>query len=148
MNPDDLNTFAQLAIQKQFTPITNLNPVAGGVAGVGSMGLGMGQGGINTGYGGNNNSLSTGLGWNIGTGQLALGGIQALGNLWSAWNAQKMAKEQFNYQKGITETNLTNQIQSYNTTLSDRINARAFTEGRPDGYAEQYLAENQLRDRR
>ncbi len=98
--------------------------------------------------GGLNNSLSTPLGMNLGTGQLVLGGIGTIGNLWSAWQAQKLAKEQFNYQKGITDTNLTNQIQSYNTALSDRINSRGFTQGDSQSTIDQYIEENSMRDDR
>ena len=98
--------------------------------------------------GGINNNLSTPLGMNLGTGQLVLGGIGTIGNLWSAWQAQKLAKEQFNYQKGITDTNLANQIQSYNTALSDRMNARGFIQGDSQSTIDQYIEENSLRDRR
>ena len=98
--------------------------------------------------GGMNNSLSTPLGMNIGTGQLVLGGIGTIGNLWSAWEAQKLAKEQFNYQKGITNTNLANQIQSYNTALTDRITSRGFIQGDSQSTIDQYIEENSLRDRR
>ena len=98
--------------------------------------------------GGVNNNLSTPLDWNIGTGQLVLGGIGSIGNLWSSWQAQKLAKEQFNYQKGITDTNLANQIQSYNTALSDRMNARGFVQGDSQSTIDQYIEENSLRDRR
>ena len=98
--------------------------------------------------GGVNNSLSTPLGMNIGTGQLVLGGIGTLGNLWAAWQAQNLAKEQFNYQKDITDTNLANQIQSYNTALSDRINARGFMQGDEQSTIDQYIEENSLRYRR
>ena len=98
--------------------------------------------------GGINNNLSTPLGMNLGTGQLVLGGIGTIGNLWSAWEAQKLAKEQFNYQKGITDTNLANQIQSYNTALSDRMNARGFIQGDSQSTIDQYIEENSLRDRR
>lgn len=98
--------------------------------------------------GGINNNLSTPLGMNLGTGQLVLGGIGTIGNLWSAWQAQKLAKEQFNYQKGITDTNLANQIQSYNTALSDRINARGFVQGDSQSTIDQYIEENSMRDRR
>ena len=98
--------------------------------------------------GGVNNSLSTPLGMNIGTGQLLLGGVGTIGNLWSAWQAQKLAKGQFNYQKGITDTNLANQIQSYNTALSDRITSRGFTQGDSQSTIDQYIEENSMRDRR
>ena len=98
--------------------------------------------------GGINNNLSTPLGMNLGTGQLVLGGIGTIGNLWSAWQAQKLAKEQFNYQKGITDTNLANQIQSYNTALSDRINSRGFMQGDSQSTIDQYIEENSMRDRR
>ena len=98
--------------------------------------------------GGVNNNLSTPLDWNIGTGQLVLGGIGSIGNLWSSWQAQKLAKEQFNYQKGITDTNLANQIQSYNTALSDRIAARGFMQGDSQSTIDQYVENNSMRDRR
>ena len=98
--------------------------------------------------GGINNNLSTPLGMNLGTGQLVLGGIGTIGNLWSAWQTQKLAKEQFNYQKDITDTNLANQIQSYNTALSDRINSRGFVQGDSQSTIDQYIEENSLRDRR
>ena len=98
--------------------------------------------------GGMSNSLSTPLDWNIGTGQLVLGGIGTIGNLWSAWQAQKLAKEQFNYQKGITDTNLANQIQSYNTSLVDRINARSFMQGDSQETTDAYIAANSLKDER
>lgn len=98
--------------------------------------------------GGVNNSLSTPLGMNIGTGQLLLGGIGTIGNLWAGWQAQKLAKEQFNYQKGITDTNLANQIQSYNTALTDRINARGYMQGDGQSTIDQYIQGNSIRDRR
>ena len=98
--------------------------------------------------GGINNNLSSPLGMNLGTGQLVLGGIGTIGNLWSAWQAQKLAKEQFNYQKDITDTNLANQIQSYNTALSDRMNSRGFMQGDSQSTIDQYIEENSMRDRR
>ena len=98
--------------------------------------------------GGVNNSMATPLGMNIGTGQLLLGGVGTIGNLWAGWQAQKLAKEQFNYQKGITDTNLANQIQSYNTALTDRINARGFMQGDSQSTIDQYIENNSMRDRR
>lgn len=94
------------------------------------------------------NNMATPLGMNLGTGQLALGAIGTIGNLWSSWQAQKLAQEQFNYQKGITDTNLANQIQSYNTALSDRIAARGFMQGDSQSTIDQYIEDNSMRDRR
>ena len=93
-------------------------------------------------------SAATPLGMNLGTANLALGGIGTFGNLWAAFEAQKLAKEQFQYQKGITDTNLANQIQSYNTALEDRIKARASVTGAGEAEVNQYIADNSLRDQR
>jgi hypothetical protein len=119
-------------------------PIGSNMVGMGGVTAGMNLPANNT-LGGQGNN---GLGFNLGTGQLVLGGIQAIGNIWAAMEAQKLGREQFNFQKGITNTNLANQITSYNTTLADRIKSRSFTEGRPDGYAEQYIEDNKLRDQR
>ena len=88
------------------------------------------------------------LGFNMGTANLLVGGIGTIGNLWASYEAQKLAKQQFQYTKGVTDTNLANQIQSYNTTLSDRINARASMTGANQESVDKYLAENSLRDQR
>ena len=93
-------------------------------------------------------SNATPIGMNIGTGQLALGAIGTIGNLWAAWQAQKLAKEQFNFQKGITNTNLANQIQTYNTALSGRAESRGYMQGDNAEQTAAYIEENQLRDRR
>ena len=93
-------------------------------------------------------TAGTPLGFNLGTGQLALGAIGTLGNLWAAFQAQKLAKEQFDFQKGVTNTNLANQIQSYNTSLVDRINARSFMQGDSQGTTDAYIAANSLKDER
>ncbi len=88
------------------------------------------------------------LGMNIGTGQLALGAIGTIGNLWAAWQAQKMAKKQFNFQKGITNTNLANQIQTYNTALTGRAETRGFMQGDSEADTAAFVEQNQLRDNR
>jgi len=87
----------------------------------------------------------TGLGLNMDTGKLALGGLQTIGSLWQAWEANKLAKEKFKFQKDFANTNLTNQIQSYNTTLADRTRSRTFTEGGSDEAAQAYIDEHSLR---
>ena len=93
-------------------------------------------------------TAGTPLGMNLGTANLVLGGIGTLGNLWASYQAQKLAKEQFNFQKGVTNTNLANQIQSYNTSLIDRINARSFMQGDSQETTDAYIAANLLKDER
>lgn len=131
----------------QFAGNTSLAPGAGtGLAGgYSTQGLGAtaGLSGVAGGAAG-----ASGLGFNIPTAQMALSGLGAIGNIMSAFNAQKLAKKQFEYQKGITDTNLANSIQSYNTTLADRARARGAMEGQSQGQIDQYVAQNSLRDRR
>lgn len=89
-----------------------------------------------------------GLGFNLGTANLVLGGIGTIGNLWMAYQAQKLAKEQFAFQKDITNANFANQLQSYNTTLTDKINSRTAQEGGDTADAQAYVDNNKLEDTR
>ena len=90
------------------------------------------------------NGAGTGLGFNIGTGQLALGGLSALTNIWGANKQMKLAEDQFDFTKKIATTNLNNQVKSYNTALEDRIRSRAAMEGSSSAEAEAYLNKNRL----
>ena len=69
------------------------------------------------------------FGMNMPTLQLGLQGLSSLAGIWAANKGLKQAKEQFEFQKGVTNTNLNNSIKSYNTALDDRINARAAQQG-------------------
>ena len=93
-------------------------------------------------------TAGTSLGFNLGTGQLALGSIDTFGKLWAAFQMQKLAKDQFEFQKGVMNTNLANQIQSYNTSLVDRINARSFMQGDSQETTDAYIAAHSLKDER
>jgi hypothetical protein len=77
--------------------------------------------------------------------QGVLSGIQSLGNMWAAFQSAKLAKKQFKFTKDITNTNLRNQIQSYNTALTDRITSRAHTQGMSKDEAQSYLSAHSLR---
>ena len=89
-------------------------------------------------------SGDSGFGMNLDTAKLALSGLGTIGNLWAAFQAQKLAKKQFDFTKRITETNLANQVQSYNTTLEDRGRSRAFAEGQSASDAQSYIDKNRL----
>lgn len=88
--------------------------------------------------------LGAGLGMNVGTGQLALGGLGALNSIFGGLQSGKLAKDQFKFTKDITNTNLNNSIKSYNTTLDDRINSRAAVQGESSSWAQDYLDKNRL----
>ena len=88
--------------------------------------------------------VSSGPGFNMDTLQLGLSGLSTLGNFWNAFQSQKLAKQQFNFTKDITNTNLANQIKSYNTALSDRARTRGATEGQSQDQIEQYVRDNLL----
>lgn len=77
--------------------------------------------------------------------QLGLGAIGTIGGLMQSNKMLGLAKDQFKHTRDVTNTNLTNQIQSYNTALSDRSRTRAAMEGRDQASADRYVEENKLR---
>lgn len=101
---------------------------------------------------------NTGLtGWvnnNFGNWGNALNGIGQLGNLFMNWRALGLAEDQldlqqnaFNFNKAMTTKNLANQVKSYNTALTDRMQARAKTEtGNKSAYDDQ-IEERKLSDK-
>lgn len=84
------------------------------------------------------------FGANIPTFQLGLGALQTGFGLWNAMNQNKLAKQQFKYTKSVTDTNLNNQISSFNTALEDRARARAAVEGQSDAERDAYVERNRL----
>lgn len=82
--------------------------------------------------------------WNLDTARLALGGLQTIGNLWMANRSLKLAKEQFNFQKGVTTTNLMNSIQDYNNRLGGTERAMAQQENRSQATADQRVEEQRM----
>jgi len=94
------------------------------------------------------NSAATPFGFNLGTGQLLLGGLQAISNFMAARDQNRLARQQFNYTREVTDTNLANQIRSYNTRLEDRVRTRtAMERGQEGGMTEASGAEYMERNR-
>lgn len=129
------------------------------VSGIGSTGLSDPWGGMRgispvssvgnvpSAAGGGGAGGGSGLGFNMGTLNVALQGLSTIGSLWQAWEANKLAKEQFKTSKAFANANLANQIQSYNTALEDRSRSRAFTEGQSAEEAQSYIDKNRLQER-
>lgn len=84
------------------------------------------------------------LGMNIPTFQLGLGAIGSLANIYGGFQANKLAKDKLSFTKDITNTNLNNSIQSYNTALEDRARSRATAENRSQSSADEYIEKNKL----
>lgn len=87
---------------------------------------------------------NNGFGLNLGTAGLALGGLQSLNGLIQGNKAFNLAKDQFKYQKQVTDTNLNNSIKSYNTALEDRLTARGVTQGDDPATVQAKIDKNRL----
>lgn len=87
---------------------------------------------------------ATPLGFNLGTANAALGGLQTIGNMWMAFQANKQAKKQFKFAKQMTRINLANQIQAYNTSLADRARSRSVMESQTPEQTQAYFDSNAL----
>lgn len=92
----------------------------------------------------NGGAGSSGFGLNSNTLGLGLNGLQALGSFLQGNKAYKLASDQFDFTKGITNTNLNNSIKSYNTALEDRLRARGVTEGTDPAVVQSNIARNRL----
>lgn len=88
------------------------------------------------------------LGLNMDTAGLAMSGLQTLANVWGAFEARNLAKKQFNFTKDVTNTNLANQIASYNTAISDRARSRGKVEGQTSAETQAYVDKNSLAPRK
>ena len=75
--------------------------------------------------------------------------IGNLSNIWSGIQQNRLARDNFNFQKGVMNTNLANQISSYNTALEDRVAGRYSDRERTANQAEitDYLDRNRAVNR-
>ena len=112
--------------------------------GAGGFGVGLGgTGGLGGNGGWNTGNTGAGINWQQGLG-MGLQGLNTIGNIWGAWQSNKLAKDQLNFTKMITNTNLNNQIKAYNTALEDRSRSRAAVEGQTSAEAQAYVDQNKL----
>lgn len=93
----------------------------------------------------NKEAANSGFGFNLGTMNGIMGGLNSLGQLWGARQGMKLAKDQWKTQKSVLNTNMMNQIQSYNNSLKDRLDTRAHMEGRDQASADAQFNERKAR---
>ncbi|UCR75506.1 hypothetical protein PP742_gp22 [Alcaligenes phage vB_Af_QDWS595] len=110
--------------QSQFSPISGYTPLNATAGGAGMFG---------------------GFGMNLPTAGLLLGGLNAIGNLWGANKSLGLARDQFDFTREITNKNLANQTQTYNTALEDRARSRAVAQGQSQSDADAYLERHRLK---
>ena len=77
--------------------------------------------------------------------QLGLGGLNSLAGLYGAFKSMGLANKSFDFNKMIAEKNLANSTQAYNTSMTDRINARSAMEGTSAKDKQAYLDKNLLK---
>lgn len=97
-------------------------------------------------FGGSSYPVASGFNWQgLGKGiNFGMQGLAALGNLWGGFQSAKLAKENFDFTKSVTNTNLDNQIKSYNTGLEDRARSRAAVEGQSPQETQDWIDRNRL----
>lgn len=83
-------------------------------------------------------------GLNLGNIGALVDGIGTLGSLWSAFQANNLAKDQLAFQKGAWEKNYANQVSSYNTALEDRAYSRAAQKGHSSSVADNYIDRHKI----
>lgn len=75
---------------------------------------------------------------------LGLKGVGTVANLVLGLKQLSLANKQYGLQKRAFETNLTNQVRSYNDSMSDRLRARAVTETGNTNGVDQQIRERSL----
>jgi len=89
-----------------------------------------------------------GLGANLDTLKFGIQGLGTLAGLWNGFQQNKLARESFNHQKGLLDTNLANQIKAYNLSVDDKFRSRAVVESMSDAERDAAIARNQATDQR
>lgn len=83
-------------------------------------------------------------GFNMGSVATISDTIASFGQLWSGLQQNKLAKDSLNFRKKAYDTNLSNQISSYNLALEDRMTARYHQNNRPQSEADAKINEHKL----
>ena len=76
----------------------------------------------------NNTSMASMFDWT----KLGLGAAVSLANLYNGWQANELAKNQFEYSKGLADTNLYNSATNYNNALESQTRTAGIMNGTSD----------------
>lgn len=130
--PQQTMNFPSIDPSQQGMPVNYGQPSYSGIAGFGAQPNASGSGGGS--WFGRDGNLST-----------VFQGIQALGGAYLGFQQLKQAKDALKFQKQAYNTNLTNSVQTYNTSLEDRINGRTADYAGKQGDVQTYLAAHSLK---
>jgi len=119
-----------------------LSPLAANVAGIDGIGA---KAGAAPDIGGTFLGMNQGQWGNINTGLNALG---ALGGVYGSLRGIRQAKDAFNFNKGVINTNLANSIGDFNRRLEDVAASRAAYGGMGQDYVDNYVERHRARDTR
>lgn len=86
------------------------------------------------------------FGMNMPTLKLGLGALGTLGGLYTAFQGMGLAQDKLDFIKETTQTNLANEIQSYNTRLGDKARTAQVINGWTDERTSNYISNNNLSD--
>lgn len=89
-----------------------------------------------------------GLGKNLDTLRLGLGGLQTIGGLWNAYEQNKLAKRSMVHTQGLLDTNLANNIRAYNLQVEDKFRSRGVMEGHTQSQIDENIERHKARDER
>ena len=88
--------------------------------------------------------VDNGFGMNLPTFKLGLSGLMGLGNLYGAYQSNKLANKSFDYSKTMADKNYRNTVAAYNTALEDQRNVRGVMEGKSQAQIQSEIDRNRL----
>lgn len=72
-------------------------------------------------------------------------GLAGLGSIYMGLQAMKQQKKEFEFNKGVVNTNLNNSITDYNRRLHDTLTNRSLNNGQGDAYVSSQMAQWQAK---
>lgn len=83
--------------------------------------------------------------WTMGNLSKVLEGLGAIGNVWTGWEANNLARDELSFQQDSYKTNLANQISAFNMALEDRARTGAIQNGTSASDRDAYIDKYKMR---